>query len=977
MLRTRPPHAAVIGAVVLVCLAGAKGAGAQTSVSEVPLPGGLRAALAAIGDQMPPDRAQFLAEFIRRTYNTPVTSKGDPRAVALRSLVAEVQAAAQADASEMLPLPLSDRIWIEDVFGGQATPQTLVSAILQSRNAALLYCGLLSLDDDTRVWLGGQRALVAELASRHAAAFLAAAPGLRVTTAGLHLPGGALAAPAWQALVGRRPDEPADFVRALVASADGRLAYFFGMIGQLTPPQIHVVLNLASSDVPARVDSARRLYSVFLRLSGGRTPEQGAFARPTIDPALLVAELDADEGGRPLVPGTRGFWNAVFREGDERRSGPPREDIRAAPRWDTPADFPWLCEQVFEGEQADERRRYMLVLFASRRLGRAAPEVARDAIDAIRAAASYPALTTALERAGVTDLATFATAARRATALSRIGDDGRAGRALAQFQGALALVTRAASRGRLAAGSVSTLVSSLSGIAVSDRGEYEGRLVTWLSDWTEAEAAARTPPSWTSPPPAGSAEEVDESAAWPIEQRVLRLLAGPEPVDPRFIEWEGTRYRLDLPKAEAARLSRALGESPGPSLSPAVAVVGVAGALADARLTREGLRTQARALAAVVRADAVGGGGISAAALPESYRDTAAALQRAADAGDIRAATRLAPALRLIADDLLARGLIEMAYAASLGRRDGASISAADAAGRHDFGLTLGLGRRPAWQLPAPGVDLDGRWRVAGSLLGLDVALADFSLVRLSSGLPSRRPTLNWVDRRVFIEAVALINPASLTDADRDAIAAAMRTGRARLGDARTPRETLTIADEIRLSAPRHTLLSWTIAHDPGRVATFLSPSELLWLGLGNTPVDALRAWGAPAGPRQGCLCLQVLDRRPWEGVAGRWNAGMMASAFPDLNLRLAELLSELRMPAALLGPVLTSATLDFVNGAISRDPDDRRALVAFVQALRSEHLERYLALLTTDGPLVPVGAAVAKHADTPRPGGVSEGLSR
>ena len=103
----------------------------------------------------------------------------------------------------------------------------------------------------------------------------------------------------------------------------------------------------------------------------------------------------------------------------------------------------------------------------------------------------------------------------------------------------------------------------------------------------------------------------------------------------------------------------------------------------------------------------------------------------------------------------------------------------------------------------------------------------------------------------------------------------------------------------------------------------------------------------------------------------------MMASAFPDLNLRLAELLSELRLPAALLGPVLTSATLDFVNAVISRDPDDRRGLVEFVQALRSEHLEQYLALLTTDGPLVPIGTVEAKDPDDPLPLGASEAISR
>ena len=941
------------------------------------MPGGLRAALAVIGDRMPPDRAQFLAEFIRRTYDAPVDSKDDRQGVALRSLLAELKAAAaQSDPSETLPLPLSDRIWIEAVFGGQATPQTLVSAILQSRNAALLYCGLLSLDDDTRAWLGGQPALVAELASRHAAAFLAAAPGLRVTAAGVQLPGGALAAPAWRALVGRRPEEPAAFVRALVASDGGRLAYFFGMIGQLTPPQISVALNLALPDVPARGDSARRLYSVFLRLSNGRTPEQRAFTRPAIDPALLVSELEVDEGGRPLVPGSRGLWTAVFADIGDSRARPPLEDFRVTPEWVTPADFPWLCELVFKGEPSEWRRRYMMVLFASRRLGRGAAVVARDAVDTIRAVANYPALTTALERAGVTDIATFASAARRAAALSTIEDDDRAFRAMAQFQGALALVTRAALRGSLAAGSASTLVSSLSRLAVSNRGEYEGRLVSWLSNWMTTEAAVRRPAPRASAPPAGSAEDVFESAPGPMEQGVLRVLAGPEAVEPRFVEWEGTRYRLDLETAEATRLARALGESPGPYLSSAVAVVGIAGALADARLTREGLRKQAQELAGVVRADAVDGGG-TAAALPACCRDVAAALQRAADAGNLRAAPGLASALRLLADDLLARGLMEMAYATALGPRDGVTITAADAAGRHDFGLRSAFGRRAPWRLPLPGTDLAGRWRVAGSLLGLDVGLADFSLVRLSSRFPSRRPTLDDVDRRVLIEAVALIEPASLSDADRDTIVAAIRTGRARLDAARTPREALTIAEEVRLSAPRRTLLSWTVMHDPGRVAAFLSPSELFWLGLGNARVHALQAWGAPAGPRLGCHCLQFAHRRPWETVAGRWHAGMMASAFPDLNLRLAELLSELRLPAALLGPVLTSATLDFVDTVISRDPDDRRGLVEFVQALRSEHLEQYLALLTTDGPLVPIGTVAAKDADDPRPRGVPEAISR
>ncbi len=953
-------HALVIGVIVLAGSSPAQGADPPGTVTEVSLPGGVRAALAAIRDPIGPDRAQFLFEFIRRTYDTPFGPRNDPREVVLRSLLAELKSHEGATGTpETLPLPLSSSIWIDVVFHGRATPQTLVSEILQSRDAALLYCGLLSLDDGTRAWLAGQPDLLAELAARHPAAFLAAAPALRVTPAGVRVPGGAPAEPAWQALVGRRTDDPAGFVRALVAFEEGHLAYFLGAIGQLTPAQIRFALNL-ESPVSARVESARRLYALVQRGSGTKSIEQRAFSRAAFDPGLLAADLSMDNEGQPRLPGSRAFWNAVFSESNDSRSASTREDVRALVA-DEPAEFSWLCEQVFKGDQVAQRRRYMMVLFASRRLGRITPGTARDGLEAVRAAGAYPALIAALERVGVVDAAAFASAARRATELSKIEDETRAFRAQAQFQGALALITRAASRGSLTADSVTERVSSLAAIPVSEHGEYEGRLASWLGAWMHGDArAAENPPSDASAISAESIEDVIEGAAGPMEREALRLLAGPAPREPRVIEWEGTRYRLDLARAEAIRLTKALGDSPGPYLSAAAEIVVMADALGDAALTREGLQRQADALAHVAQTEGANGTSGSMGDVLDHHRDVAAAVLRAAGAGDVRGAPRLVPALRLLADDLLARGLMELAYAAALGQRDGVSISAADAARRHDFGLRGNLGRTAPWRSPLPGADITQRWRVSGSLLGLDVGLADFLLVRLSSRPPLRRPSLNEFDRRAFIEAVAMVEPAALIDADRDTIAAAIQRGRARLEAAGAPEEALAIAEAVGLSASRRTLLAWVVAHQPDRVPAFLSPSELLWLGLGNTRVDALRAWGTPGSSRMGCLCLQVVDRRPWEIVAGRLNTGMMASVFPDLNFRLAEHLTDLRMPAALLGPVLASATLDFVNTVTSRDSDDRRGLVEFVQMLRRERVEQYLALLTTDGPLVPIGEAPA-----------------
>jgi len=245
------------------------------------------------------------------------------------------------------------------------------------------------------------------------------------------------------------------------------------------------------------------------------------------------------------------------------------------------------------------------------------------------------------------------------------------------------------------------------------------------------------------------------------------------------------------------------------------------------------------------------------------------------------------------------------------------------------------------------------------------VQLAGLSLVRLSPRPPPRRPTLNEEDRRALIEAVAIIEPAALSDRDRDSIVAAIGRGRARIAGVRTAREAGVVADEIRLAPAQRSLLAWLVEHEAARAASFLSPSELLWLGLEKTPIDPrFHAWGAPGRSRVGCLCLRLDDRQPWELLAGRWGSGIFASGFADLNLRLAELLAELRMPAPLLGPVLASATLDFVNTVDSRYRDDRRGVVEFVQALGVERVEQYLALLTTDGPLVPIDEVAGSKMD-------------
>jgi hypothetical protein len=533
--------------------------------------------------------------------------------------------------------------------------------------------------------------------------------------------------------------------------------------------------------------------------------------------------------------------------------------------------------------------------------------------------------------------------------MTTIRDNGRATRTLAQFQGAVALVARAASRGSMRPDDFARLVKTLADVELSEQGDYEGRLVRWLNGWLAAHLRALP-----------GAPELDIPSAGAVERNALAALAGANGIEPRFVDWEGTRYRLDFARAEGIRLSRLLGEYCRPFLSSAVTLVETADALAQGSQSPEQVRQHAAAFKEL--ATAVGwerGDGWADTDVARRSRDASAMFQRAAQGGDDRRATHLVPALRALADDLLARGLMELAYAVALGNPDRPAISADEAASRHDFGLEHASGRRwVAWEQPADGAVQGRGWRVRGSLLGLDVRLAHFGLLPLSSKPPPRRPSLDDDHRRVLIETVALVDPASLRDSDRDVIVSAMRKGRERLEAARTAADAGSLADDVRLSPARRTLLSWVIEKDRERLPAFLSPSELLWLGLGNVPVGAgVHAWGVPAGGRTGCLCLEVVDRLPAEILAGRWHSGIFASGFPDLNLRLAELLDELRMPASLLAPVLASATLDLVDTAAARDSDDRRAMVDVVQALRVDRVEQYLATLTADGPLVPVDA--------------------
>jgi len=93
-----------------------------------------------------------------------------------------------------------------------------------------------------------------------------------------------------------------------------------------------------------------------------------------------------------------------------------------------------------------------------------------------------------------------------------------------------------------------------------------------------------------------------------------------------------------------------------------------------------------------------------------------------------------------------------------------------------------------------------------------------------------------------------------------------------------------------------------------------------------------------------------------WRLFEGRPQLAFMSFVVSDLNLRVAALLDELRLPASLERPVLEAAVQDFIDDAAPSDANDWLALAQTAQSLTRQRVEDYVAAAAAvDGPLVPL----------------------
>jgi hypothetical protein len=927
-------------------------AAAATVSEDVPVPGGTIALAQALGIDPVPDRGRFVYEVARLLYNTADGRKGpaDAYLTAARQQAARGRTPADARPGDVVPVPLTADLWSTAIFHRTVAPRDLVTAILTDRSAALLCLGLSSFDDATLAFFADRPLLLERIYARDAVAFVAAAGGLRAQGNRILPPGGDEAIPLWEAVTLEKVTRADRFLQQLFELGEGRLAHLYGAIGELDPPHRAFALGLWMPEVVTRVERFKTMVAGVgaYREAHLRTVPLG---RASYDLPMTLWRVEVGADGAPAAPASRGFWSRVF-AGTDLPDDPARQ-LRGIE--EDPIDAAWLVEAIGPSDGRLRAERLDQIAFGQRLFGAAAPDARADVFVAVRALARYRMLMWTLERVGIREPAAYAAAARQAARIGAL--DGRRGfEAQAQFQGALAIVARMAMVTTLDAVKAQALIAQIVALPLTDDGRYAGAVARWMrGDLAGAIGKAET-----------------------AEAAVLAAMSGPPSGDgpvARAVTWEGQPYRLDLGAAERARLRIVRDKQEGAPLDAALELAAAAVALAGERRPQAEIEELAERLTAVAaelpRRVGREGEETSPAGVPpasnarEALRRIAEDLSRDLRNKDLKRAARAAGPLAELSDTVLADVLLSIAYAADVGDPDGTVLLAEDVSRRHDFGFgarDAAIKLRQAWAVPHVEVSPGLPWHVGGSLLGLDVGLAPLALRRLNFERVLEAPRLTSNERDTFALSVSLLNPFSLRDADRDAIADAIARGQRRLGALRNGGQAAAraaaesafdaIADELSMEGWRRRAVRWMLVHEADRVASLFPLTEVLLLGGGHA--DELHAWGMAMNVVHGCVCSRLTPPGRWPTLLGRPPLGLTATAVPDVHLHVAIMLKELGLPAAVAKVVLSGAVQDFVDEARPTDDADWVTMARAARAATRERIEDYLAAATATGPFVP-----------------------
>ncbi len=529
--------------VVFLLSYGAVGARQPAVRMGVPLPAP-DSAIAHALDIPVVDRSRFVLDVVRVIFSTS-PNEGETQ---LRANLQQLLATSTA-AGEAVPLPLDAAVWRETLLPQQVPDAQIINAILSQRATALLYYGLAGLNDETLAWLGSEHETLRHLL-RHAGAFAAFGPSLRIQAGKVAVPGGAEAEPMWQAIVGADPAKPVAFVRRLYSDDSGALAWFYDTLSGLDEARLRFATS-ALLPAAARIDRVRALLDVFERAAAVWTPEKQPFTRRPLDPALTLAAIEVDTSGTLVGPNQIGIWERIFSDDSAGRPALQTRDTRNPNP--AVADAAWLLARI-HGVPGDVGRRRLDEFLFAQRLFPTAASFDPTATSAIRAVGPYPSLMITLERAGVTSAATLAAAAARAEALSDISDDQMRTAAILTFQATLGVLDRVVRSGGLSKADAEALLSQLVQIDHAGRG-YGARVAAWM----QKEFLPRLP-------------EVNSESLDALEDTLLAAMAGAHPTagPDRVVEWEGRRYHVNAGRAEELRLHRIRQRQGGASLLAAL-----------------------------------------------------------------------------------------------------------------------------------------------------------------------------------------------------------------------------------------------------------------------------------------------------------------------------------------------------------------------------------------------------------------------
>jgi hypothetical protein len=899
------------------------------------VPGGTARLLQVVGIRAPvePERAFLL--IVRALHPAPSPLNGVGLGPAVQ---AHLAAAARAKASsDRVPALLPHAVWEHAVFGENIGADDLAARILGDRRAAWLYCGLFSLDDETLAFFVDRPSLVTTIYRRDAGPFAAFSDAIAIHDGRVRLPGSASSADRWEALVGASAADPEAFVTRLLHRDQGRLAWLFDTIGRLDAAHQAFAIGRGRDDL-------RSLYASFARFDDGwRIPETPFRRLAPLDPSMILHRIAVTPDGQMAPPRERALWQAVL---DDRHALPGAAGAAAGtPEVDGNANVTaaWLVERFRAMPTRARRARLDSVLFAQRLFaGGARESVAIDADALLETLSAFPAqqaLIATLERMGLTGSLDYQRAVQAARALTAGFDTYQQSLRLATFQGALALVDRLVAVGVLGPGTAHDLCSRLFPLASNDETSYPGAVAGWVESVLL--------PALPGGPAATSASP---------EARLIEALAGvPSERTMPIIDWEGHAYRVDIVAAEHARLRHILQKQGGNDLDSALELHHIILRMTSASSSADDVRSSASRLLEIVATLIPPGRSTLFGFDIAGTRDAIVEVTRQIREG--RVDPKSAKARQCLATGLtvvLADVLVSHVYAVALGDPEAPLLLVENPARRHDFGLSARPKGGP-WLVAS--VTRVGPASVAsGSLLALERALARYWLRATTLASPVARPVLWEHEVQELAESVAAFNPFRLTDRGRDALVGALRRGRDRLADTAGRQGDIDhLAAMAGVEGWRRRLIRHAAAADPAAVAGYFSLGEVLGLGLAGPVAPDLQAWGLSVRVIDGTLDLRLPFRLAWHEMAGRPGQGLLSAQVADLQLRVAELLAELKLPAVLAPGVMSYAMWDLAMSAQMADQDDWLAVLRAAQGLSADRMADHVSALTADGPLVPV----------------------